>query len=517
MKRDRDDEAPPSHPTPECRGEEMTDRDRRSPPCALVIFGASGDLTARKLLPALERLAAYGALPDGVVLVGVARTPMGEDGFRSYCREQVAGTDHDHWSKLTGAARYVVGGYDDPATYERLAAVLDECDSTAGTDGNRVYYFATPPRLFGPIAVGLGKAGLGRPTGAGFVRAVIEKPFGWDEDSARDLYADLSTAFIEEQIFRIDHYLAKETVQNLLALRFANSIFEPIWNRTWVDNVQITVAETLGVGDRGGFYETTGAMRDIVQNHVLQVLSLFLMEPPTSFHPEAIRDEKVKLLRAIRPLESELDITSNAVRGQYTRGGTRADLMPGYREESGVDPLSHTETYVAMRLEVANWRWNDVPIYVRTGKRLPARVTEVAMEFHRPPALPLFPSREDNPEPDALIVRVQPDEGLSLRFGAKVPGHAFRVQKASMDFSYKSFEEQAIDAYERVILDALIGDPTLFIRADEVARCWKIVDPILDSWKQDARSIPLYQAATWGPPEAESLIARDGRRWRSLS
>jgi glucose-6-phosphate 1-dehydrogenase len=495
----------------------MTDPDRRSPPCALVIFGASGDLTARKLLPALERLAAYGALPPEVALIGVARTPMTDDEFRNYCRDRVPGADNPRWADLMAAARYVAGGYDDPDTYQRLAEVLDKCDRDAGTAGSRLYYFSTPPRLFSPIALSLGKAGLSQPTGDGFVRAVIEKPFGWDEESARELYVDLSTAFVEEQIFRIDHYLAKETVQNLLALRFANSIFEPIWNRTWVDNVQITVAETLGVGDRGGFYETTGAMRDIVQNHVLQVLSLFLMEPPTSFHPEAIRDEKVKLLRAIRPLDDESDIAANAVRGQYTRGGTREDLMPGYRDETGVDPLSSTETYVALRLDIDNWRWTGVPVYVRTGKRLPARTTEVAMEFHRPPQLPLFPGTAAALEPDALIVRVQPDEGLSLRFGAKVPGHAFRVQKASMDFSYKSFEKQSPDAYERVILDALIGDPTLFIRADEVGRSWRIVDPVLRYWAADARPIPLYQAATWGPPEAAALIARDGRQWRALS
>ena len=456
------------------------DADRRSPPCVLVIFGASGDLTARKLLPALERLAGYGALPPEVALVGVARTPMADAEFGDLCCRSVAGGDNPRWKDLTSAARYVHGNYDDPATYQRLAEVLADCDQRHGTAGNRVYYFATPPRLFGPIAMSLGKAGLSVPAGDSSVRAVVEKPFGWDEISARELYADLSSAFVEEQIFRIDHYLAKETVQNLLALRFANSIFEPIWNRTWVDNVQITVAETLGVGERGGFYETTGAMRDIVQNHVLQVLSLFLMEPPASFHAEAIRDEKVKLLRAIQPLEREADIAAHAVRGQYTRGGTRDDLMPGYREESGVDPLSHTETFVAMRLEVQNWRWTGVPIYVRTGKRLPARLTEVAMEFRRPPQLPLFPGTAEKLEPDALIVRVQPDEGLSLRFGAKVPGHAFRVQKASMDFSYESFEEQSPDAYERVILDALIGDPTLFIRADEVGRSWRIVDPVME-------------------------------------
>jgi glucose-6-phosphate 1-dehydrogenase len=489
------------------------EQDRRSPPCALVIFGVSGDLTARKLLPALERLAADGALPSEVALVGVARTPMTDREFSAYCTRNVA-AGGPRWQALAAGARYVQGGYDDPATYERLAEVLTEVDTTQGTAGNRVFYLATPPRLFSPIAISLGRAGLSRPAGGGFVRAVIEKPFGWDEGSARDLYANLSTAFDEEQIFRIDHYLAKETVQNLLALRFANSIFEPIWNRTWVDNVQITVAETLGVGQRGGFYETTGAMRDIVQNHVLQVLSLFLMEPPTSFHPEAIRDEKVKLLRAIRSPEEEREIATHAVRGQYTRGGTREDLMPGYREEPGVDPLSSTETFVALRLEIANWRWNGVPIYVRTGKRLPSRVTEVAMEFHRPPQLPLFPGTAADLEPDALIVRVQPDEGLSLRFGAKVPGHAFRVQKASMDFSYTSFQQPSPDAYERVILDALIGDPTLFIRADEVGRSWRIVDPVLQFWNCDEGPIPLYQAATWGPAEAGALIARDGRAWR---
>jgi glucose-6-phosphate 1-dehydrogenase len=491
-----------------------TTEDRRAPACALVIFGASGDLTARKLLPAIARLGAYGALPPEVTLVGMARTVMTDDEFANYCRTIVAGGDSLRWKELTATARYVSGGYDDPATYQRLSEVLADCDRVHGTAGNRAYYFATPPRLFGPIAVSLGKAGLSRPTDGGFVRAVIEKPFGWDEASARELYSDLSSAFDEEQIFRIDHYLAKETVQNLLALRFANSIFEPIWNRTWVDNVQITVAETLGVGQRGGFYETTGAMRDIVQNHVLQVLSLFLMEPPTSFHPEAIRDEKVKLLRAIRSIDEERDIAANAVRGQYTRGGTREDLMPGYREEPGVDPLSSTETFVALRLDIDNWRWTGVPVYVRTGKRLPARVTEVAIEFHRAPQLPLFPGTAADLDPDALIVRVQPDEGLSLRFGAKVPGHAFRVQKASMDFSYKSFEEQSPDAYERVILDALIGDPTLFIRADEVGRSWRIVDPVMQYWSSDPRPIPLYQAATWGPPEATALIARDGRSWR---
>ncbi|PZS28034.1 MAG: glucose-6-phosphate dehydrogenase [Pseudonocardiales bacterium] len=496
------------------------DPERQAPPCVLVIFGASGDLTERKLLPALARLAAQAGLPPQFALIGVARTPMTDEEFRAHCRQAASsggGEGGAEWDRVIESTRYISGGYDDPATYARLAEVLEHCDHERGTAGSRVYYLATPPRLFGSVAANLGKAGLSDGAAGGFARLVIEKPFGWDEQSARELYSEISSAFSEEQIFRIDHYLAKDTVQNLLALRFANSIFEPIWDRTWVDNVQITVAETIGVGERGGFYETTGAVRDIVQNHVLQVLSLFLMEPPTSFHPEAIRDEKVKLLRSIRPLEDEREIAIRAVRGQYSRGGTRAELMPGYREETGVDPLSSTETFVALRLEINNWRWAGVPIYVRTGKRLPHRVTEVAMQFQRPPQLPLFPQASPALEPDTLIVRVQPNEGLSLRFGAKVPGHSFHLRKASMDFSYDAgFESQTAEAYERVILDALIGDATLFIRADEVSRSWRIVDPLLRFWAADDRPIPLYQAATWGPRESTELVERDGRGWRPL-
>ena len=487
--------------------------DRSAPPATLVIFGASGDLTRRKLVPAVANLARHRRLPHEFALVGVARTAMSDEEFQSAV---LGGNGLGDLSQLEGGGlRYISGGYDDPETYKQLATVLDELDQQRGTSGNRLFYLSTPPQAFEPVINGLAGAGLNRAPDGGFSRLVIEKPYGSNLASARQLDGCVHSAFDEPQVFRIDHYLGKETVQNVLALRFANSIFQPIWDRSWVDSVQITVAETLGVGTRGSFYETAGAMRDIVQNHVLQVLALALMEPPASFDAEAIRNEKVKLLQAIR-LPTGRDIDDLAVRGQYTRGGTRDELMAGYRDEQGVDPLSRTETYAALRLDVDNWRWAGVPFYVRTGKRLPARVTEVALQFQRPPHLPIPGNQLTELEADALLLRIQPNEGISLRFGAKVPGHSFRVRTASMDFSYDgSFREESPEAYERLILDALLGDATLFIRADEVDQCWRIVDPIIDHWANSNAPIPTYEAASWGPTDADRLIGRSGRAWRN--
>jgi glucose-6-phosphate 1-dehydrogenase len=488
-------------------------QDRNAPPATLVIFGASGDLTRRKLIPAVQSLARHQRLTGHFAVVGVARTPMDDATFLDAVLGDGGLSD---MPQLKGGFRYVSGGYDDPETYKNLTAVLDELDEQRGTAGNRLFYLSTPAEAFKPVINGLAGAGLNHAREGAFSRLVIEKPYGNDLATAHELDACVHAAFEEHQVFRIDHYLGKDTVQNVLALRFANAIFQPIWNRSWIDHVQITVAETLGVGTRGSFYEHAGAMRDIVQNHVLQVLALALMEPPASFDAEGLRNEKVKLLQAIR-LPTDRDIAELAVRGQYTRGGTRDELMAGYRDEPGVDPLSRTETYAAMRLNVDNWRWAGVPFYVRTGKRLPARVTEVALQFQRPPHLPIPGNQLTELEADALILRIQPNEGITLRFGAKVPGHSFRVRTASMDFSYdETFAEESPEAYERLLLDALVGDPTLFIRTDEVEQCWRIVDPIIAHWAKDFSPIPTYEAASWGPTDADRLIGRSGRSWRNV-
>jgi len=495
--------------------------ERVAPPAVLVVFGASGDLTSRKLMPAVERLALRRLLPAGFSVVGVARTEMDDDGFRETMRATVeefggGGDDAKHvWEAFTGGFRYVAGDYGHPDTFDRLRDVLDELDEQRGTAQNRLYYLATPPDTFPTVVQGLARCGLNKAAhDDAFVRIVIEKPFGRDERSAAELDVTVHEAFDENQVYRIDHYLGKETVQNVLALRFANTIFEPLWNRQYVNHVQITVAESLGVGHRGGFYENAGALRDIVQNHVMQVLALTLMEPPATFDAGGIRDEKVKALRAVDILSPD-QVSANVVRAQYRSGWVQGSEVQGYRDEEGVDPHSQTETYVAMRLRVDNWRWAGVPIYVRTGKYLPKRVPEVAMEFNGVPHLPFAMSQAEGLEPDAMVLRIQPDEGITLRFGAKVPGQAFRVRSVSMDFFYgAAFLEETPEAYERLLLDALLGDPTLFIRSDEVAQAWRIVDPVLAAFEDGDVPLARYEAGTWGPPEADHLLDRDGRRWR---
>ncbi len=489
--------------------------ERRAPPCVLVVFGASGDLTTRKLVPALAALAANRRLSARFAVVGVARTRMSDEGFRARILEAVP-KPSAAWERLVEGFRYVAGDYTDRETFLRLAAVLGEMDAELGTGGNRVHYLATVPDVFAGVASSLAEHGLNGPAaGGGFVRLVVEKPFGRDLPSAVALDDQLHRCFREEQIYRIDHYLGKETVQNVLALRFANSIFEPIWNRRYVDHVQITVAESLGVGHRGGFYETAGALRDIVQNHVLQVLALTVMEPPATIDAKGIRDEKVKALRAVDVL-TPAEVATEVVRSQYGAGWVEGEEVGGYRDEPGVDPASRTDTYLAMKVRVDNWRWAGVPFYVRTGKRLPKRLTEVAMQFRGVPHLPFAPTDAEALGPNALVLRIQPDEGITLRFGAKVPGQAFRLRSVSMDFSYgAAFLEEAPDAYERLLLDAMVGDPTLFIRADEVDQAWRVVAPIQEAWAADAAPLPTYAAGTWGPAEADRLLHRDGRSWRS--
>ncbi|MDP8991923.1 MAG: glucose-6-phosphate dehydrogenase [Actinomycetota bacterium] len=494
---------------------EGLETDRRAPPCVLVVYGASGDLTSRKILPAIEQLHKRRQLPGGFAVVGTARTEMDDDDFRAMCLKSVPDAAPG-WEELVRGFRYVAGDYTATDTFDRLKEVLTEVDDQRGTSGNRVHYLATIPALFDDIARALGREDMNTPKFEGsFVRVVCEKPYGRDLASARELDDAMHSAFSEDQIYRIDHYLGKETVQNTLALRFANTFFEPLWSRQHIDHVQVTVAESVGVGSRAGFYETAGALRDIVQNHVLQVLAVCSMEPPATLDPTGVRDEKVKALRAIRPWDPD-DVVHHVVRAQYAPGWAEGEQVKGYRDEQGVASDSTTETFVALRLEIDNWRWAGVPFYVRTGKRLPKRVTEVAFTFKPVPHLP-FPTRDSRGlSPNALVLRIQPDEGITLRFGAKVPGGSFEVRDVLMDFSYgASFLEDTPDAYERLLLDAMVGDPTLFIRADEVEQAWKICDPILEAWQDPSYPVATYEAGSWGPKEADLLLQRDGRKWRT--
>jgi len=492
-------------------------RERGAAPCTLVIFGGSGDLTRRKLVPALYNLQLDRLLPASFAVVGVGRHAVEREAFVASLRESALvhsrrPVTEDLWRDLAGGVSFVAAG-DGEDDYRRLAAHLDAVDRERGTSGNRLFYLATPPSAFPGIVRGLGHAGLQRPGAQGtFSRVILEKPIGRDLASALELNRTVSQTFEEQAVYRIDHYLGKETVQNLLVFRFANAIFEPLWNHKYIDHVQITVAESLGVEDRGRFYEEAGTTRDMVQNHMFQLLCLTAMEPPVWLAADSIRDEKVKVLQALRPLDPG-EVRASTVRGQYGAGVADGRKVPAYRAEKGVAENSDTETYVALRVDVDNWRWAGVPFYLRSGKRLPKRVTEIALVFRDVPHR-LFP---EGIVPNTLVLRIQPDEGMTLRIGSKVPGPGPRIRPVSMDFRYgTSFGEKPPEAYERLILDAILGDSTLFIRRDEVEASWTWVDRLLQTWAADpaSRAPAPYEAGTWGPAEANQLLARDGRRWR---
>ncbi|HEU5116752.1 MAG TPA: glucose-6-phosphate dehydrogenase [Isosphaeraceae bacterium] len=498
-------------------------RTRVPDPCAVVLFGATGDLTHRKLAPALYRLALEGQLPAEYAVVGYARRDWDDDQFRGELRktlEKDGGAEFEqNFASFAQHVAFSGGTFDDPKGYERLKETLERVDRSLKTRGNRLFYLAVAPEYFSTIVEHLGQAGLIYPNDpeGPWSRVVVEKPFGHDLQSARVLNRDLSRVLDEDQIYRIDHYLGKETVQNILALRFANTIYEPVWDRRHVESVQFTVAEEVGMaGGRGDYYEQSGAIRDMVQNHMMQLLCYVAMEPPVNLSADAVRNEKVKVLQAL-PHWTSADVARNVVKAQYTRGSIRGQEVSGYRSEKGVAADSKTGTYVAIRLFLDNWRWAGVPFYLRTGKRLPKRATEIAIQFKKPPTMLFEPETEGVAGANQLVLRIQPNEGASLSFQAKIPGSRRRLQEVRMDFRYgTSFAAPPPEAYERLLLDVMLGDPTLFTRTDEVDSAWQFITPILEAWDELGTEPATYPAGTWGPEEADRLLAEDGARWRRL-
>ncbi|HZQ08202.1 MAG TPA: glucose-6-phosphate dehydrogenase [Anaerolineae bacterium] len=493
---------------------------RAPEPASIIIFGATGDLTRRKLVPALYNLTCDNYMPPVFNIIGFARRPRSDAEIREEYKKAVTEfsrqkIQNEIWDSFSQNIFYVQSNLDDLEGYKHLKDELDRFDQERGTAGNRLFYLAVPPELMPTIIDLLGKSGLN--SSAGYTRIILEKPFGRDLASAVELNRLLHLVFDESQIYRIDHYLGKEAVQNIFVFRFANGILEPIWNRTYINNVQITVAETVGVEQRGEYYDNSGALRDIIQNHGLQLLAVTTMEPPPEFTPDAVRDAKAGVLRSIRPLSFD-EIHEWTVRGQYGPGAIGGVEVPGYRSEPEVSPNSTTETYIALKLHIENWRWAGVPFYLRTGKRLPKRYTEIAIQFNLPPLMLFGRDGVNQMEPNSLVFSIQPDEGISLQFESKIPGQDNRIRPVNMDFRYTStFGVAAPEAYERLLLDAMLGDPMLFTRYDEVEAQWAFITPILEAWKKlPPPNFPNYEAGTWGPPEADELLHRDGRKWRRL-
>ena len=495
-----------------------------APPAVIVIFGAAGDLTKRKLIPALFNLAAQELLSSQIAMVGTDRVEMDSAAYRQTLSDEIKsaageGFNQELWDANVSKAYYTPGDFRNAESYQQLKTLLLEVDQEQGTSGNYLFYLATPPSFFGVIATELGKAGLAEESGDQWRRIIIEKPFGRDLESARELNRTLHQSFAEHQIYRIDHYLGKETVQNIMAYRFGNGTVEPIWNHRYIDHVQITVAESLGVEDRASYYEEAGALRDMIANHLLAVLSVVAMEPPNSFEADAIRDEQIKVLKAIQPFDFE-QVLTDTVRGQYGEGVLgNGDHLQAYRDEPGIADDSSTETFVALRLMIDSWRWAGVPFYLRTGKRMPGRYSEVVIQYKHAPNMMFRGAMERRKDigPNHLVLRIQPNEGISMEFNAKVPGTEFNVSRVCMDFDYDDyFEESTLSSgYETLIYDCLCGDAMLFKRADNIEVCWELLQPILDVWQAlPARSFPNYPACNWGPEEADELLTRDGYTWK---